>query len=736
MAAAKPDPRQISLISPPPPLPSPPLPPAPPGTYFAPGLDFSLLIPGYTLFTFGPAQQALLCNALTSGWAAAGTGNSQPACNIGSITTFDTSQVLVNGIAYYTWPNTTVPTSQQLSIAAALRDARVSALTTSINTVLGTSFPGTIPNCGCNGLTPVTQNNNIPFIYGTQLPGIVGPMVCGARLLYTETIADPNAYMNVVGIDDGTQIPANLGKFCSAAPIAVSVGVFGNPSFAGPCRQYGVLTSGSSSVTATAVASVTAGVISSIGMTNVGSGYYGQPPTVLISSPDPSVATVTATVSGTGALTIAPNAASNGPYSGVVSIASFTGATCVDSTNTGSNPVGSICIGTPVSITVGSTLTGATCTAANLAPTGMPVSTAGALVTFAVDVKIKCQGTPTIVLATTNFVSSGTQAVATANIGTNGIITSLSIVNGGAGYRNPVIAIAPAASSVGKLCSPNPIQSLSSTLAYNVPTTISRSGVCQPLGIDSYAQAVCSSPAVTGGITGTVNVFTCNVQSVFLAQPTSTALPSTCAIVSQSFLTNINGAPTTPSPPPPPGTIPPSPPLPSPSPSPIPTPTPSPATRQCRYDGVYRIQSVACPGYYLAFSTGDCDNNNIALKTSAQAKSPRANWRLTVIAISGRSTPASAVVAEGRLESCKKSKNVNLGAVAGSPTPQLAGAGWKIRINPISFSKCANVRLQAASGNDNNGKYLSVDCKKKMFSWRSLSSSDTKQQWKLMFKSE
>jgi hypothetical protein len=130
----------------------------------------------------------------------------------------------------------------------------------------------------------------------------------------------------------------------------------------------------------------------------------------------------------------------------------------------------------------------------------------------------------------------------------------------------------------------------------------------------------------------------------------------------------------------------------------------------------------------------------IYFKTSSQAKSPRQNWRISAIAVAGKATPASAVAAVGRLDSCKKTDLINLGAVSGTPTPQLAGNGWKIRVNPISFNKCSNVRLQAATGNGNNGKYLAVSgCNpndsKFAFSWKPMSNSDTKMQWKLVYKS-
>lgn len=111
-------PRQISIIPPPSSiLVPPPSPPMAPGTFNSPGLDFSIIIPNYTIFTFGTAQQASLCAAITSGWT---TGNNNPgvSCSVGSVTTFDSTRILVSGFAYFTYA--TQPTTAQLYTATIL----------------------------------------------------------------------------------------------------------------------------------------------------------------------------------------------------------------------------------------------------------------------------------------------------------------------------------------------------------------------------------------------------------------------------------------------------------------------------------------------------------------------------------------------------------------------------------------------------------------------------------------
>ncbi|KAL4545858.1 hypothetical protein Ndes2526B_g04991 [Nannochloris sp. 'desiccata'] len=131
-------PRQVTF-SPPaivPSIPSPPPPTAPgtpaPATFSSPGLDFSIIIPGFTTASFGTAQQTALCGAITNGWSSA---TSATTCTVGSVSSFNGTSVMASGYAYFTYG--AVPTVTQLQTAAALRDARIVALTTNFTSVLG-----------------------------------------------------------------------------------------------------------------------------------------------------------------------------------------------------------------------------------------------------------------------------------------------------------------------------------------------------------------------------------------------------------------------------------------------------------------------------------------------------------------------------------------------------------------------------------------------------------------------
>ena len=286
-------------------VPPPPAPPAP-GAFYSPGLDFSVIIPSYTPQTFGQYQQSSLCAAITSGWATADK-NPGAYCTVGSVLAFDSTRVLVSGYAFFTFQNQ--PSQAQLASVTSLRDGRVTALTTSINTVLGASFPLSVPNCGCYGLDTVTQPASAAYEYNINVAGVPGPMVCGARLIYTET-TDPNVGFNVVGVDTST------GKYCSTP--AITGGVVGVPSTTGSCRQYGVLTEPVGPPPAVATATVASGTVTTVTLTAGGSGYITAP-TVTISAPNPLAAQIAATVgtsgAGAGQLSMAPTpgTVSNGP---------------------------------------------------------------------------------------------------------------------------------------------------------------------------------------------------------------------------------------------------------------------------------------------------------------------------------------------------------------------------------------------------------------------------------------
>src|SRR4029079_11066083 len=108
--------------------------------------------------------------------------------------------------AYFTY--SAIPTVTELQAAAALRDARITALTTNISSVLGNLYPAATPNCACNGLSVVNTPSTVAFTYATNITGVPGPMQCDARLSYDSS--NVNNVINQVGIDDGSTTYANL----------------------------------------------------------------------------------------------------------------------------------------------------------------------------------------------------------------------------------------------------------------------------------------------------------------------------------------------------------------------------------------------------------------------------------------------------------------------------------------------------------------------------------------------
>jgi hypothetical protein len=240
---------------------------------------FSFVVPGYTVFSFGADQRNAICAGILP--AQPGLGNPNVQCNIGDVSTFNGSSVLVNGYALYSW--NAVPSAVDLNAVTAVRDQRVEQLTT--NTRNQFSLVGVTPNCACNGMGPVTASSTSPDSFYNTLSGIPGPVQCGAKLVYNT--ASPTGVINVVGVDDGSTFGGNYGKYCSTP--AVSGGVVGVPG-AGSCRQYGVLASavGGIEATCTNPPPPVAGAINSANVcgaggtnpTNGGSGY-SAPPAVL-----------------------------------------------------------------------------------------------------------------------------------------------------------------------------------------------------------------------------------------------------------------------------------------------------------------------------------------------------------------------------------------------------------------------------------------------------------------------
>jgi hypothetical protein len=121
------------------------------------------------------------------------------------------------------------------------------------------------------------------------------------------------------------------------------------------------------------------------------------------------------------------------------------------------------------------------------------------------------------------------------------------------------------------------------------------------------------------------------------------------------------------------------------------------------------------------------------LRTDSQSKGNRKVWTLNASAVSGTVPTASSQVASGRSTACPNDKLTNLAAANSSPTPRLAGSGWKNRIIPVDAAKgCDTVWIQAVGDNPSAGKYLGYgSCSSQTaFKWEAASSSSSIQ-WKL-----
>ena len=130
---------------------------------------FSIYIPGYTVASFDNIRQNGLCSAITAGWDTPGP-ISAATCTVGSVSSFNGTNVLASGFAYFTW--TVTPEITVLNAAIAARDKRVDALNNNINSVLGASFPGAIPNCACDGINEVTASSTSSPKYDTNITGL------------------------------------------------------------------------------------------------------------------------------------------------------------------------------------------------------------------------------------------------------------------------------------------------------------------------------------------------------------------------------------------------------------------------------------------------------------------------------------------------------------------------------------------------------------------------------------
>eukprot|EP00890_Picochlorum_soloecismus_P001522 jgi/Picsp_1/2370/NSC_05833-R1_hypothetical protein M23134_02055 [Microscilla marina ATCC 23134] len=681
--------KQITF-SPPIALPSPPPPPAtpspssgpPPTPFNTPGLVFSLIVPGYTAQNFGAAQRQAICDGVL---ADSGLSNSKEECRLGSLSTFNATSVLVNGYSWYTW--TATPSVTDLNVVTAVRNEQVVQLTKNTS-ALFPSLKGTYPNCACLGTSQVTASSTTPFDFAVNLTGIPGPVQCGARLIYNP--ADPVGIINVVGVDDGSVTNGNLGKFCSTPP--VEGGVSGTPG-SGSCRQYGVVasSSGTTQATCTNPPTPTTGAIDTTNVcsaaggttpTDKGKGYTSVP-AVTVSAPNPLAAEAVATLSGAAPVFTVTNSGSNGPYNGKPSV-TLGGGTCVSAT----------CTGTVLEIidALGNTAKDPTCLASDVVVT-MDKATAGAKVTgTSLPAGTRCTSPPTVAFSSALLQPSVTaQIVAVIDAG---LVQSLIVTNAGSGYRSaPTVTIAAPAGStdLGKLCGPSPIAGLGSSISYTTPTPITTSGMCQPLGRDTFANKVCSIPAaVNGGIYEALGVGTCNAVSAFRVEPTATTT-STCGVLGQTFVTTV-----APSPASPPATPPASPPATPPA-SPPATP-PSPTPLVCRYDGIYELRPLysPCNGYYIASGTdSDCSNNFVNLRRFNQlgGKPARKNWRLATVATGSLGTPTTVeAVARAR---CTTSKYLAAPNLQNSGYQlKVGGNAWEWQVVPYPGSKsCEEVNL-------------------------------------------
>lgn len=507
---------------------------------------FSFIVPGYTAVTFGNDQINTFCDKLVSVNAPSYT---KEVCSV-SVSTVDGTNAMVNGYFFYEW--TQAPNQKNMELVTALRDQTVTNLRKNAGSAFTPNFNGVYANCACKGLQTVTASSTSDFNYDTNLTGIPGPVQCGARLIYnTDT---PNGEINIVGVDDGSTSYANFGKYCSTP--AVAGGVLGNPG-SGSCRQYGVVTTTSGSVQATAQASSpSGGRIPGINVVSGGSGYQEQP-TVTISGPNPTPVEAFFTMDGASVNQQAGIATQvNGPYAAQPS-GTLGGGICVDT-----SPAGTVakCSGPQTSIedVTGVVASGTQCTSNDFnSNTGCIVNgKAGSCVQWngnsnnmAVTAvyfpgsggsNVKCTMAPTVSFSN-QYLQDPVQAAAYAQV-SGGSVSSIVVLNPGSGYAStPTITIAsPSTNNYGQLCGPNPIPGLPLSTSYENPVSITTGGECQPIGLDTQANKACSSPNSPGDtIKEPINVGTCNVQSSFRNQPNNPSDTYQCAILKQAFVTVV-----------------------------------------------------------------------------------------------------------------------------------------------------------------------------------------------------
>jgi hypothetical protein len=303
--------------------------------------------------------------------------------------------------------------------------------------------------------------------------------------------------------------------------------------------------------------------------------------------------------------------------------------------------------------------------------------------------------------------------------------------------------------------------SVNAILDYNAVALNTAAAVYKRLALDTTWQVPCSTPALTqptnnaiiglpivGNVvlnaanTAQIGAGTCNTMSAFFNGGTGTISPGNgitpdgynAALLTSTFLANVAPVPPPPAPPSPPAPIPRAAPPPV-APAPIPGPSPPPpAPPTCIYIGQYVIESVVCPGQFMAYRTEDtqCKNSSVMLRTTKQSDGDRRIWKFGATAVSGVTPKPTGIIAAGRINSCPTTKVPYLACANGPPTPRLAGSGWKFIVNPIDFGNCSTVTLQAVGNNPYAGKYLGygVCTSQTAFTWDSTATV-TNNQWKL-----
>eukprot|EP00890_Picochlorum_soloecismus_P001211 jgi/Picsp_1/2090/NSC_05555-R1_---NA--- len=707
------------VVSPPPPM--------TPGpevgeTFETPGLVFSFIVSGFeSASSFGDREKDAVCKGVVEGMGSDGMSKVKQECRIASVIPFGSSSALVNGYSWFNWTST--PSIDDLNVAKFLSKEKVTQLLGNTSAL----FPflkDIKPNCACKGLEKVTDSSTLALNFLSNLTGIPGPVQCSARLIYDKL--NPSGIINVVGLDDGSVIAANKGKFCSM--MAVKGGITGLPG-SGPCKQYGIVAKEvesklqqatcnsppppiDGSINANNVCGVSVPKISVRVPLNVptspGLGYL-MPPNVTVSAPDPLPAQVIATLSGAEPVFLVANAASNGPYAATPP-ATLGGGTCVSNGCSGGMIAMIDATDTPRKAYQ--------CTSSDVAVrmSGTMVSKVS-LIPQSRSIPVFCTVAPTVTVST-SFMQSAVNAVIVAQIEKT-LVTRLIVTSAGSGYRTaPTITIAPPLASdyLGKLCGPSPIEGLPSSIAYNLPLEITTTGICQPLGFDTFNKQVCSNPATIqeGGTFGDLGIGTCDVLSAFRVDPNSITT-SNCAILTQRFttITNIPDKPIAKPPERPPFEI---------ARPPARPPVPNPTPLVCKYDGVYNLSPSysPCSNIYIASGTdSDCDNSLVTLRTDNQlgGKFVRKNWRLSTTFLGGKSTPTK-VEALAR-KGCPLRKNLaapNL--IASDGALKVGGSRWEWQVvpHPGESESCENVNLVSQNLGDMAFLGVSTSCTRFMYS--------------------